>query len=400
MGKLKSIAFDIDGTLTDYGLYFETDFRRSYREKYGKEYKGKVDYTQVLYQNRFPDCDREFLDTWAEEAFMRSHQEGGKFFRPFAKELTKKLKSMGVKISIITARKGNQFVTDDEMEDLTRKQLELGEITYDDLYVVPSGDKVPVVKACGCQLIVEDNPDQALSLSDIIPVLLIDNRYNKKVQGKNIWRITSLHPDKFLKETGYALDHEERLDSYEGSTTQAKNVLIEENHIVYNAENLKNTNIIFVTSAKLKLNGHELLSEKITSKHRKGILIRLGLLNNPSDLTPKKEFEEGDRLVLSAIKRANIKHLDLTKTSSTDVYIVKCKIVESLLNYAESHKNNKFVFDGNEIMMLDRGKLDKYVKYTRGIHFTQKGRCIISSKWKWDIWIRNIKNENNSKKED
>ena len=66
---IQSVAFDIDGTLTDDVEFTVKEFLNAYRIRYGKEYTKKIDYSIYPPENMFDSTidDKEFLEKFKKD---------------------------------------------------------------------------------------------------------------------------------------------------------------------------------------------------------------------------------------------------------------------------------------------------------------------------------------------
>ena len=145
------IGFDIDGTLTDEVSFCVETFLQRYYETYGKKYSGLIDTSKYNLKERFPDCDKEFLDAF--EIFYWAKYLREAPFRPNVKELFTKLKQMGVTIHIVTARTPMNGSTQEELEKITKERFEESGIPVDEWHI-GFDQKEAIVSGNGIQLLV------------------------------------------------------------------------------------------------------------------------------------------------------------------------------------------------------------------------------------------------------
>ena len=110
----------------------------------------------------------------------------------YAKETIKKLREDGNEIYIITAR----FLTDrnDELGNRMRKivleWLKENNIFYDNIIFSPE-DKINICIENDIDLMIEDKVENINIISQKIPVICFDAKYNQQCKGKNIIRCYS-----------------------------------------------------------------------------------------------------------------------------------------------------------------------------------------------------------------
>jgi uncharacterized HAD superfamily protein/calcineurin-like phosphoesterase family protein len=382
---IKKIAFDVDGTITDDIEYTVAKFRESYIEKFNKPYTGRIDYSKYVLTERFPDCDKSFVENWAWNFWDYNIIHGETPIRPHIAQLTKALHKKGIEIHIITARgsdpRYNTTVGYEEKEKATKKFLTKNGIYFDVLHFGCS-DKLATMQSTGCEILVDDKPSQILKVSDKYPVFVVDTPYNKLVKGLNIWRLghkDDFSPEIFLKKIEYVQNHSEMyvesMDDVFFEETEEANYIITDNQITFHADELKNIlekkskkNIIFVMSARQRNTDLEYesldLAKTAKKNHRRVSVVRLSRLlgfDGAKDKHPVEEVEAGDALIGSI--RANVKKPKNDTIDSTDRYQYNMKLIKEVLKYAEKHKDTLFIIDGFELMILPRGDVEKYKDY-------------------------------------
>lgn len=400
---IKDIGFDYDGTLTDELNFTVSEFLEFHRKEKGVPYKGRIKTNVISCKERFPDCDSDFLQLFEKWHWVHYRRECK--FRPYVKELFLKLKQMGLRIHIVSARVPLEDETIEELEDVTRSRFEEEGIPVDEIHLGLS-EKASVCVGNGIELLVEDDPKFFIKTSEKIPVFIMHNPYNVNFRGKNLWRIYDLNPAPFIENLKYAVSHLDNWEPeyvFEDSDRDRKPVIEEskkedcaplefdisaEGTVCFNPPALREENIIFVVPfrrAREKDSFTDLLKKKFDGSVE---VIRLQLLER--DLETVILTEEDD-LISSIIKQKNPKGVDLTDINSTAGYRVKCEIIQTLLKYAASHPKKKFIFDGELIMMLSRDLLEPYANHPIFIPgATEKDhKTIIRSKYKkgYNPWI-------------
>ena len=356
------IGFDIDGTLTDEVSFCVETFLQRYYETYGKKYSGLIDTSKYNLKERFPDCDKEFLDAF--EIFYWAKYLREVPFRPNVKELFTKLKQMGVTIHIVTARTPMNGSTQEELEKITKERFEESGIPVDEWHI-GFDQKEAIVSGNGIQLLVEDSPEQATNVSEKIPVFIFNTSYNTNVRGKNIWRIYSYEPSYFIDEVKYAREHEDNWDveySFEESADDKGSGIdftISESGIVcFNPKNLTTKNICFVIPFGNDKDSS--FAQKLKEKLKRPTIVRLDLIEEK----PENIDEEENELLCKVMRKCNRSKIDLTNPNATNAYEMKCKIMEELLKEASIRKAQNFVFFGVQSMMLKRDTTEKYKENT------------------------------------
>ena len=103
---IKSVAFDIDGTLTDDVEFTVKEFLKAYEERYGKPYTKKIDYSIYPPENMFDAYvdDKDFLKKWKSELWEKIVSTDAVPLRKHMVKLTNDLHNKGIKVHIVTAR--------------------------------------------------------------------------------------------------------------------------------------------------------------------------------------------------------------------------------------------------------------------------------------------------------
>ena len=173
------IGIDIDGVITNLEQ-FELDYGTKFIQEIGK---GKIsDISAYEIRDTFKLTKQEEDEFWLK--YIMEFVENKP--RRFASEIIRKLKEEN-EIYIITARNDKEL---ENMQDFVKEWLEKYEISYDKL-IFSEEDKLKNCIDYKIDVMIEDKPDNILSISTIIPVLCFDARYNRKCIGKNIIRCYS-----------------------------------------------------------------------------------------------------------------------------------------------------------------------------------------------------------------
>lgn len=174
------IGIDIDGVLTDISKFYLD---------YGAKFAFENNIEPIIADpNEYEIEEILDLEKGAHKEFWEKYDEFYTkkiYTREFAAEVIDKLKSNGNEIHIITARNPKE----EQSETWTSDWLDDNNIHYDNL--VFTDKKVEYCREKNIDLVIEDNVNNVLALSKIIPVICLDNRYNKECEGKNITRCYS-----------------------------------------------------------------------------------------------------------------------------------------------------------------------------------------------------------------
>ena len=350
--KLKTIGFDIDGTLTNDVACSCTFFFKWYKRVMKKEYNGFVKSDSKDLLERF-DIPSEYRDSIYEDYMEYLIQEAD--LLPYTKELFDTLHRFGVKIHIVTAR-------DEKWAEGSKAWLKKRGLHFDEFHCGVH-EKDSVVKGNGIEIMVDDQPYQVEKIASVAKVFIRDNPYNKQYRGKNIWRISTYQPQEFLKMVSFAFDHEDNWATdydYETNSKGKKGldfmVSNDNTTIVFNPIYLAKKNITFVIPSGNPDN--KSFVNALTKKMKNAHIINLYHMQlKPESLTSKEDY-----LLRSVIMkyRANIYKMD---EKSSEAYRVKVSIIKDLLKIAKSRVNEDWIFYGIEILMLDRDNLKPFNDY-------------------------------------
>ena len=106
--------------------------------------------------------------------------------RRFASEIINKLKDEGNEIYIITARHGEERISTEEIQSITKNWLEENGVIYDKLIFSPE-DKLETCLNNKIDIMVEDKPANINKISTKIPVVCFHSGYNEDCHGDNIY---------------------------------------------------------------------------------------------------------------------------------------------------------------------------------------------------------------------
>lgn len=179
------IGIDIDGVLTE-----EHSFILDYGAKWFDNKNIPYTVHNNIYDSEkvFDVTKEEWKEFWKEHIFYYSKNIP---VRPFASEIINKLKNENIEIFIITARYYTTYENEhtEEMQRIVKQWLDKNNIPYNN--IIFSEEKAKICKKYGINLMIEDKPENILSISSEIPVICYDHLYNKNLNNKNIIRCYS-----------------------------------------------------------------------------------------------------------------------------------------------------------------------------------------------------------------
>lgn len=173
--KNLNIGIDIDGTITSpyhYIPYLNKIYSKNLTEK---------DITTVYWADLYGDTLEGLLDKLHSD-YLHSYSEAVVLDEvdTIIKELHKENE-----LFFITAR-------DVSLRNITFNWLEENNLSCVPLYLLGSDHKLDLANELGCDIFIEDNPNNALQLANGgIKVLLIDTNYNKDIDHINITRVSN-----------------------------------------------------------------------------------------------------------------------------------------------------------------------------------------------------------------
>lgn len=170
------IGIDIDGVLTDISRFYLD---------YGAKYAFENNIDKIAEPNGYEIEEILDLEKDAHIEFWKKYDEFYTkkiYTREFAAEVIARLRDDNHEVYLITARKPQE-------EKWTKDWLKENNIYYDKLEFTE--EKVDYCKNNNIDLMIEDKVRNVLEISRVIPVICLDNRYNKECEGDNITRCYS-----------------------------------------------------------------------------------------------------------------------------------------------------------------------------------------------------------------
>lgn len=174
------IGIDIDNTITN-TLPILKEYCRKYNETVVKR-NLKMHEDGVASYNLYdwtPEENQDFCNKYLEEVVLQAE------VKKDAKEIIQELKEAGHDIYIISSRAVPEFKTPYET---TEKFLKEKGIVYDKLLV----GKIEKKSSCienDIEVLIDDEPQHIMQMSEFIPVLVFDGIYNRQCGGDNIIRV-------------------------------------------------------------------------------------------------------------------------------------------------------------------------------------------------------------------
>lgn len=172
------IGIDIDGTITDI---------RSYIFEHGKAYfeglePNKNGYEIAEIYNVGIDEENNFWDKHFPDYMKNAKLNIG------CKEAIEKINKKN-KIFILTSRKYREeykeSLTPDDFFNVTEEYLFKNKIYYEE--IVFTNNKKISAEMLNLDVVIEDKIENIKSVSEVCPVIVIDNENNKSIEGKNIY---------------------------------------------------------------------------------------------------------------------------------------------------------------------------------------------------------------------
>lgn len=178
------IGIDIDGVLTDEHGYIINN-----GTKFFKQNNIPFIIKNDVYDSKeiFGVSQEQYDNFWKENIIEYSKNIT---IRPFASEIVNKLKEKN-DIYIITSRPFTTYNNEynEKIKILIKKWLHENNIKYD--YIIFSKNKADICKEKNIDIMIEDRPENVLSISKLIPVICYNNPYNENINNDNIIRCYS-----------------------------------------------------------------------------------------------------------------------------------------------------------------------------------------------------------------
>ncbi|GAA0737051.1 5' nucleotidase, NT5C type [Clostridium oceanicum] len=164
--KRLNICIDIDATLTE--PYYWLDICNEYFNKNIKPYE----ITQYSIYKVMGVSREEYFDFYNKYK-LKIHTE--EKVRKDGKAIVNRISKYN-NIFFVTAREKS-------LELFTEAYLTLNKVNFDGLYVLGSHHKVDKARELNCDIFIEDNPNNAIELSEAsFKVLLMDTYYNREIK--------------------------------------------------------------------------------------------------------------------------------------------------------------------------------------------------------------------------
>lgn len=206
------IGVDVDGVLTDMA---------SYQLEYGKKYFLKKNPNLEIDETGYDICDifhctkaerEKFWTKYIWKYCLAPHKYG-------ASKMINKLKEEGHEIHIITGRA--HTTEEGVLGNIFRKmliwRLKKDGIKYDSIHFVSESgsglEKQRICKELGIDVLIDDKKENVEQISEDIPVICVDNPYNKECIGDNIYRVNNLYEMSNLIRNGLTKDNLEHIVS-------------------------------------------------------------------------------------------------------------------------------------------------------------------------------------------
>lgn len=350
---IKKIAFDIDGVLQDYQEWVVNTFLEHYHQVTGKKYNGRIDYTQYDSHNMFPDCEnKDIISAVVDHPFTDYMKHTP--FEPHVRDLFRYLKSKKIEIHVVTARHGDSETSLDEIERITKDRFFNEDIPVDEFHIGFT-DKLQVIRGAGIECIVEDSPENAIQLSEEIPVFIYTRPYNRLVLGSNMYHIESLYPDEFYKRLNYMCNHR----NYLGSTAKyqdnpALDVTLVDGRAYVNIDKATTNDPIFVVPLSGR-NESSLLETWKSYCHGNAEVIDLYEIDKPLEDITNSIIRE-----TAWYRSTNENNIMATTEMNADTYQLRNEVILDILQIVHQRKRrNRFIIFGPQIMQLERKHLQK-----------------------------------------
>lgn len=348
---IKKIAFDIDGVLQDYQEYVVNTFLNQHHHITCEKYNGRIDYTQYDSRRMFPDCRNTDIVNMSVDHIFADYVRHAPF-EPHVRDLFRYLKSKKIEIHIVTARQGNEGISSDEMEQITKDRFFEEDIPVDEFHI-GFNDKLTVIRGAGIECIVEDKPENIIQLSEEIPVFVLTRPYNRLVMGSNMYHIETLYPEEFYKKLQYMCDHR----NYLGSTAKyqdnpALDVTLIDGRAYVNMGRASTKDPIFIVPLSGK-NETSLLECWKAYCRGNATVIDLYEIDKPLEEIKNPIIRE-----TAWYRSTDENTIMATNEMSSETYQLRSKVIRDILEIVRG-RNNRYIIFGPQIMQLERKYLQE-----------------------------------------
>jgi len=182
-----NIGIDIDGVLTDIHEFNLRHAPPFFKRKYGREV---VDEKPYDIREIFKCPDKEWMAYWRRYLLKYATAEPA---RKGAKEFTEKLREDGHTVIIITKRvfTAKKSPLGKIMRALVNSWLKRNGIWHFEAVFCVHDDPDIKKKVClerSIEILIDDEPENINSVSQVAKVICFDTSYNSECQGENVFR--------------------------------------------------------------------------------------------------------------------------------------------------------------------------------------------------------------------
>ncbi|MGL5330628.1 MAG: 5' nucleotidase, NT5C type [Peptostreptococcaceae bacterium] len=182
-----NICIDIDGTITS-PYHFLPYLNNMYNMDLKEEEWTTIDWTKL-----YGDNIAELLNKFHNE-YVNAYSEASVV--EFAKEIICEI-GMNNNLYFVTARS-------EDLTEVTTTWLNENGFSDIEVYLLGSDYKIEKAKELGCNIFIEDNPNNAIQIANAgIDVILIDANYNKEISHEKITRVENWNQIKELIQNKY-----------------------------------------------------------------------------------------------------------------------------------------------------------------------------------------------------
>lgn len=176
------IGIDVDNTITN-TIPILKEYCRKYNDEVVKRNlkMNENGYTTRTLYDWTTEENLIFCNRYFHEIFLKVDVKEN------AREVIEKMKNEFNEIYIITARSEPTVI---EPYNVTKKFLDNNNIVYDEI-IVNCEDKYKYCKENGIEIMIDDEPKNIRTISEIIPVIVFGGVHNENCKGENVIKVNT-----------------------------------------------------------------------------------------------------------------------------------------------------------------------------------------------------------------
>lgn len=256
-----TIAFDIDGVLTDFESFLMKYGKKYFSKKYGDDFVENINPNEYSFEKMFNVSEKDKVAFYTKYLFWYALRYP---LRDGFSTLTKKLHNKGDRILFISSRAlaDKDNILGILMRKVVKMVLDKNDICYDEIFFCDdkysSKEKLEICNQNHVQVIIEDSPENLTCLASSIPVICFNASYNKELEDvnrsynvdevyMNIEKIRNTNSQEWINPLDYAERKEKTPEELEEYFNKFRTVY---ENLPYDVDKMKKTEISYLKAVK------------------------------------------------------------------------------------------------------------------------------------------------------